>query len=248
MRRARLAFVLPAAAAVATLVPSAAAHEREYTLSRDWFLPYQGEHEIESRTFWDTRHGNATQEFEYEYGVTDWFAIEPGVEFKHDDEKDFEMEGVEMELRFHFGTFSYGRVLPALNLEYEHPLEDEPGEEDHVEAKLIAAVYGRDGQDFAANLNFGTSVESSGGDESEMTFGYVRPFGPLHDTEEAGWHREPRVGVEAINDFEEDHFKAGPLFVYRGTEHLNVLGSYVFGIDDRGDNGDELRIIVEWEF
>jgi len=36
--------------------------------------------------------------------------------------------------------------------------------------------------------------------------------------------------------------------VYRGTQHLNILGAYIFGLDDREENGDELRIIIEWEF
>jgi hypothetical protein len=246
MLRARFLAIPAAAAAVLLLAPAGRAHEREFTLSRDWFLPYQGEHEIESRTFWDTSHGNAVQEFEYEYGITDWFAIEPGVEFIHDDEKDFEMEGVELELRFHFWSFDYDRILPAFNIEYEHALESD--ESDHGELKFIASRYGHDGQDISVNLNVGREMESGGEGESEATVGYVRPLHALGPEDEAGFHRKPRIGVEAVDDFEEDHFGAGPLFVYRGTQHLNVLGAYIFGLNDRDENGDELRLIVEWEF
>src|SRR5262249_39743211 len=58
------------------VVPALArAHERDFTLSRDWHLPYAGENEIESRTFWQTKHNDWVQQFEYEYGVTDHIAL-----------------------------------------------------------------------------------------------------------------------------------------------------------------------------
>ena len=41
---------------------------------------------------------------------------------------------------------------------------------------------------------------------------------------------------------------AGPLFVYRGTKHLNILCAYIFGLNEREENGDQLRLIFEWEF
>jgi hypothetical protein len=226
--------------------PFALAHEREYTLSRDWFLPYKGESEVESRTFWDTRHNIATQEFEYEYGVTDWFGIEPGIEFVKDKGGDFELEAVDCEFRFHFGTFAYDKFLPALNVEYEHPTEGD--EKDRGELKLILSRYGQDGQDFTLNLNGGTELTSNGESESEMTFGYVRPFRSVDASSSAYFRDEPRFGVEAIHDFHESFNGLGPLFVYRGTKHLNMLASYVFGLNEREENADELRVILEWEF
>ena len=64
----------------------------------------------------------------------------------------------------------------------------------------------------------------------------------------AGWHRGARIGLEGVRDLEEDHTGAGPLLVWRESSHLNVLGAYVFGLNDREENGDQLRLIVEWEF
>ena len=239
---------LPTAAAfVCIACPSALAHEREYTLSRDWFLPYKGEHEIESRTFINTSHGEWVQEFEYEYGVTDWFAVEPGIEIKEKpDSNDIEIEAVELELRFHFLEFSYDKILPALNVEYEHPSESD--EVDSGELKFIFARYGEDGQDFAVNLNFGMELEDEHDGESEITFGYVRPLGGPNKSPEAGWHKEPRIGVEAIHDWDIGSNGLGPLVVYRGTEHLNLLVSYIFALDHVDETGDELRVIAEFEF
>ena len=246
MNRARSLAIPSAAVALLLLAPSSSAHEREFTLSRDWFLPYKGESEVESRTFWNTRNNSIRQQFEYEYGVTDWFAIEPGIEFHHDDEDSFKAEAIDFELRFHFLTFEYERVLPALNVEYEHALDSD--ENDHGELKGIVSWYGETGHDLTLNVNVGRELVSGGDHESEATFGYVRPFGELEPGDEAGLHSAPRFGVEAAEDFQEHHVGAGPLVVFRGTEHLNVLTSYIFGMNDRDQNGDELRLILEWEF
>lgn len=103
----------------------ARAHERDFTLSRDWHLPYAGEHEIEARSFWQPKPNALRQQFEYEYGVTEHFAIEPGLTFKKPNGDTFELEDIELELRFNFLEFGYERLLPAFNLEVEHRVEDE---------------------------------------------------------------------------------------------------------------------------
>jgi len=70
MTRSRRAVPVRGAAAGAlallALGGRASAHERDFTLSRDWHLPYAGENEIESRTFWDPRPNDVAQLFEYE--------------------------------------------------------------------------------------------------------------------------------------------------------------------------------------
>jgi hypothetical protein len=239
-------LILATAAILLLAAPSAIAHEREYTLSRDWFLPYKGESEVESRTFWDTRHNNVLQQFEYEYGITDWFAVEPGIAFVREGDEHFQVDAVDVELRFHFWQFAYDRFLPALNVEYEHPRLDE--EYDHGEIKLVLSRYGQDGQDYTFNLNGGRELTADGAREAEMTFGYVRPFRNVDASSSAYFRTEPRFGVEAVHDFQESFNGLGPLFVYRGTEHLNLLASYIFGLNEREENGDQLRVILEWEF
>jgi hypothetical protein len=159
---------------------------------------------------------------------------------------ELEVEAVDLELRFHFLQFAYDKFLPALNVEYEHPSEGD--EADRGELKFIVSRYGQDGQDFTFNLNGGTELESGGESESEVTFGYVRPFHEVDASSSAYFRTEPRFGVEAVHDFHEHFNGAGPLFVYRGTTHLNLLCAYIFGLNEREENGDQLRLIVEWEF
>jgi hypothetical protein len=223
------------------------AHEREFVQSRDWFLPYKGEHEFELRSFFDTSHGEFLGKFEYEFGVTSWFAIEPGLELKEKENGNYEVEGAELELRFHFWELEYGRWLPAVNLEYEQPFEDEPGEEPAIEVKTVLSRYGEDGKDFTINLNFGKQLSGEKESESELTAGFIMPLdkeaGPS-----AGWHDGLRAGVELVEDFEEGDLRIGPLLVYRLSGHWNFLTSYVFAINDRdGSNFDELAFILEFE-
>ncbi|MCE9593768.1 MAG: hypothetical protein K8S98_06210 [Planctomycetes bacterium] len=235
-------------AVVVALGAVASAHEREFTQSRDWFLPYQGEHEIELRNFFDTNTGDYKGQLEYEYGVTSWFAIEPGIEIKEKPNGEYEVEGAELEFRFHFLEFDYDKWLPALNVEYEQPFEDKDGDEPAVELKTVLSRYGKNGHDFTVNLNVGKQLSGEKESESEATAGYIMPLHP--DAEpSAGWHEGLRAGVELVQDFEEHDTRVGPLFVYRATGHWNVLGSYLFAVDDRGDtNSDQLTLILEFEF
>lgn len=227
---------------------SAQAHEREYTLSRDWFLPYQGEHEVEWRSFFDTTHGQYDAQFEYEYGVTEWFAIEPGLEVHEKEEGNLEVEGAELELRFHWGKFDYDKWLPALNVEYEQPFEDEPGEEPAIELKTVLSRYGESGHDFTVNLNFGKQISGEKESEGELTAGWVMPL-DANANDSAGWHHGARAGIEGIDDFRHGNARVGPLFVYRPSNHLNLLTSYAVAVDERDEgNFDELTVIVEWEF
>lgn len=237
-----------AAPACAALAPLAAAHEREFTQSRDWFLPYKGEHEIEWRSFFDTSHGSYRAQFEYEYGVTEYFAIEPGLELKEKENGEYEIEGAEIELRFHFGTFAYDKVLPALNVEYEQPFEDEDGEEPKIELKGVLSWYGESGHDFAINLNHGKQLSGEKEDESELTAGWVMPL-QAEAMPSAGWHQGTRAGLEFVQEFEEDFSRAGPLLVFRSTNHFNALAQYGFALNDRNEgNFDQLTLILEWEF
>jgi hypothetical protein len=233
-------------AGLALLCLAASAHEREFTQSRDWFLPYKGEHEFELRNYIDTSNGGYKGQVEYEYGVTDWFAVEPGFEIIEKEDGKFEAEAAELELRFHWLEFAYERWLPALNVEYEHPFEDEPGEEPAFELKSVLSRYGENGMDFTVNLNVGKQLAGEKESESELTAGMILPLGG--DGGAAGWHQGGRVGVEALDDFRHGDVRAGPLFVYRATSHWNFLTSYMFGVNDRdGSNFDQLTVILEFE-
>lgn len=240
--------ILLSALFLVSLSTLAAAHEREFTQSRDWFLPYQGEHEVELRNYFDTSSGAFRGQLEYEYGVTSWFAVEPGIEFKEKDNGELEVEGADFELRFHFLELEYGKWLPALNLEYEQPFEDEEHEEPAAEIKTVLSRYGSNGVDFSVNLNYGKQLSGEKESESELTAGLIMPF-EADAVPSAGWHQGARFGVELVDDFEEHDWRVGPLVVYRATNHWNVLANYLVATNDRdGSNFDQLTLIVEFEF
>src|SRR5262245_29728060 len=95
MRSPLLRLLAPPAFACA-FGESSSAHEREFTQSRDWHLPFRGEHEFELRSFFDTSHGDFRGQIEYEYGVTSHFAFEPGIEIRENEDDHYEVEAAEV--------------------------------------------------------------------------------------------------------------------------------------------------------
>jgi hypothetical protein len=239
-----LRTTLRTTALVLAAAGSAAAHERDFTLSRDWHLPYPGEFEVESRSFWGTHSHDFTQMFELEYGISKHFAIEPGVSFVKVDGDSVDYDAFDTELRFNLFDFELGKILPALNVEYEHP--DSSEEPDMGELKLILTRYDVDGQDLTVNFNVGQELENGGKTENEITAGYVHGIGPIG--EGGPQPGEVKAGVEFIHQFDDVHTGLGPLVTYKVSEHLHVLGAFVVALNDRPDNEDQVRVIVEWEF
>ena len=236
----------------------ASAHERDFTLSRDWHLPYAGENEFESRTFWDPKPNDLAQQFEYEYGVSDHFAIEPGVKLLKPNGDDFELKVVECEFRFNFRDFDYGKLLPAFNIEYEHRVGDElemesinpdfEAEKQAVEFKGILSWYPEPGEDFTLNVNVGRlDGEDETEWESEMTFGYLHKLDFVPGLESKD--HPTGVGVEFLQQFSGEHFtEIGPVVSWRATPHLHVLATALYAVNRREEHNDELRLILEWEF
>src|SRR4249920_2237528 len=99
----------------------AEAHHRDFVFLRDWYLPFAGENEIEYRLTHNNRNNEFLHEIEFEHGITDHFAIEPGIEWHQQDGEKFHLDGFDVELRFNFMKAAMYTVLPALNVEYEHP-------------------------------------------------------------------------------------------------------------------------------
>ena len=118
------------------IVASAQAHHRDFTFIRDWYLPFAGEREIESRTSYEPKTRALQQEFEFEMGITKNFAIEPGIGFHQEPGDKTHLDEWDIELRFNFMDFAYNKVLPAINLEYENPINT--AESKNAKLKLIA--------------------------------------------------------------------------------------------------------------
>ena len=245
-------------AAVASVGSTARAHERDFAFSRDWHLPYKGEFEVESRTFWKDRHNDLLQQFEAEYGIADHFAIEPGLALKRENADEFKVESADLELRFNFREFGYGKLLPGFNLEYERRIEDENGagganaEEEpknDVELKSLVSWYSEAGDDLTLNLNLGRGFGGEGESEweTELTAGWVRPFDLFGGT--PGGKHEFKAGVELVRQMIQEHgLGVGPVITWRATEHLHLVATALIALRERDENSDEFRLILEWEF
>lgn len=225
---------------------SAHAHHRDFTFMRDWYLPYAGEREIESRLSYVGKTREVFQETEFEIGISKHFAIEPGFAFHGMAGEKTHIDEYGMELRFNFGEFETNKVLYALNVGYENPVDS--AEAKRGELQFIASVYTPKGEDISVNLNIGTELNLTKQKESEITFGYVRPLTPIDSVDEmhemTGW----RGGFESVFDFQEHNFYIGPTLVRRQSKHLNALISYLFAANHRSTSNDIAKLIFEWEF
>ncbi len=201
---------------------------------------------MEYRLTHNNRNNEFVHEFEFEHGITDHFAIEPGIEFHQQDAEKVHLDGFDIEARFNFGQAKVNQILPALNLEYEHPFDTE--EADHGEIKFILSYFTPQGEDFSLNLNFGQELEKEKAKESEIQFGYVRPLQKLVTEKNHGYKIGLRGGFEARYDFQEHFFQIGPTVAFEKDEHFNVIAHYFFGVNERHSNTDGFRVIAEWEF
>jgi hypothetical protein len=257
----RRPFARPIAGALALAACAglASAHERDFTLSRDWHLPYAGENEVESRTFWDPKPNDLAQQFEYEYGITDHIAIEPGVKFLKPNGDAFKLKTVDCELRFNFRDFGFNTLLPAFNVEYEHRVGEEieldsanpdfEAEKQAIEVKGILSWYTEQGDDLTLNVNVGrVDGEEDSEWESEATFGYLRKLDSI-----GGWEPPKEhpigVGVEVLQQFSHEKFtEIGPTVSWRASKNLHLLMTALYAVNHRDVHSDELRLILEWEF
>ena len=195
--------------ALLALAGRASAHERDFTLSRDWHLPYAGEHEIE--------------------------------------------------LRFNFLDFGYGKLLPAFNLEYEHrvggelesenPNRDFEAEEQAFEVKGILFCCTERGEDFTVNVNVGRVWEEHESEfEGETTFGCLRTLDFIPGWESPADH-PIGIGLEFLQQLSKDKFsEIGPVVTSRASKNLHVLMTALYAIYHRDEHNDELRLVLEWEF
>ena len=226
----------------AFLPKQAQAHERDFTLLRDWYLPYQFEREIEYR-FTHIKGGDFNaHELEFEYGINNHFAIEPGIEWVKEEGGKLHVDGYDIELRFNFGEFATNKFLPAINVEYEHPVDAE--EDDHAELKFIGSMYDDYGNDLSINLNVGWALENRKERESELAIGFMHPSRPGMGHRQQGW----KYGVEFLHTLEgaDRYTVLGPSVGYRANEHFHLLATYGFGINNADDR--TFKMVAEFEF
>jgi len=228
-------------------VRSAEAHHRDFVFLRDWYLPYANENEMEYRLTHNNRMNEFLHEVEFEHGITDHFAIEPGIEWHQQDAEKFHLDGMDVELRFNFGEAKMNAILPALNVDYEQPFDTE--ESDAARLKFILSYFTPAGEDFSLNLVGEQEMKNEKLKESEIDFGYVRPLQKLVTEKHHGYKIGLRGGFEARYNTGHSHFfNIGPTLAFEKDEHFNLIAHYFFGLNKRHENTDGFRFIIEWEF
>ncbi len=240
-----LRLLLVSASLLSLCAARASAQEREFTLSRDWFLPGVGEHELELRSRFDTRHGEFFGELEYEHGLTDWFTIEPEFEFQKVGDEDLEADSAALVLRFHALDFAPDKLLPALNAEFEFPFHAD--DDMYSELQFVLSRYGSSGNDMTLNFSAGQTLEGPLVRHDELTLGFLHNFGgKLHTGED--WGEDKGLGLEFSEEFQDHLMKLGPVFKLRASHGVNLVASYVVGLNERDANSDLLSLILEYEF
>lgn len=223
---------------------SAQAHHRDFTFIRDWYLPFPGEREIESRTSIDGKTGATQQEFEFEIGLTKHFAIEPGVGFHQESGEKTRLDEWDIEFRFNFMDFAYNRILPALNIEYENPANT--AESKNGKLKFIFSLYTPDGDDYSMNVNMIQNLSVDKEKSSEFLFGYSHAFGAKSNDEEE--RAMVRGGFEYLQNLKSHDQWLGPVAAVRINKHLNSIFTYLIAINHKDEINNQLKFIFEWEF
>jgi hypothetical protein len=207
---------------------SAFAHERYFIFTYGWFTPSRFEREFEL-TYDHFRGGAGFAQVELEYGVSDRWVVAPYALFSQEDGK-FKFAGWQLEQRYRFGDFSYGRVLPAVYFEV-HKENEEPFE---LEAKLIGSYMPNARWIASGNLIVERKIESDARTEVGYSVGLARIYKNLS------------VGVEAKGNFLENQHFFGPAIGFGvGPGSKILLGG---GIGFGQDTPARVRVLFEKEF
>jgi len=216
----------------------ARASERDFPFTYDWLQAFKGEREIALHSRYRARGRVFTQLVEFEYGVTNRFAIAPYVEFEREGSGRLRYEAAKLEARYQLGAYRFGRILPGLYLEYEQPREGK-GE---IEAKIILSRYDKDGGDLSLNLILARELEAGANYEKGLSLGYVRPLGS------ATSRARVRGGFEYLQDFESGRINAGPVISFSPSADSRIVAGYAPAINRKNDNKDEFRLVAEYHW
>lgn len=214
--------------ALLTLAAVGSADQRYFTFTYDWNTPSKFEREFEV-TYDHFRNGTGFGQLEFEYGVSDRWMVAPYILFDQDHGKS-QIAGFQLEQRYRFGDFQYGRVLPAVYFE----VHKENHSSYELEGKLIGS-YMPNG-DWIASGNFIVEqhVETGAKTEIEYAFGISRIYSNFN------------VGVETKGSFLENEHILGPCVGFVVGDRMKVsLGAMKsFG---KGDVS-QVRLLFEKEF
>jgi hypothetical protein len=221
------------------------AHRRDFPNTYDWRQPSKGEMEIESNTQYKGGDNSTKQALEFEYGVTDRFAVAPYVVFEREAGGNLRYHEWKVETRYQLGKYKTNRILTGLYLEYaQERSEDGKKGAKELEGKIILSRYDRHGGDLSLNLVAEHILNADKGEEDwekKYSFGYVRPLG--HN------RFETRGGFEWIHNLTDREINAGPVLAFAPAANTWVTMGVAFPLNKRGEgNGTQLRLLAEYEF
>lgn len=196
---------------------------------------YKFEDEHESGDSWGV-------ETKLEYGVTDYWKTEVGVEVEDEgNDEDAEATKLIFENKFQLAPKGALIVDPGLKLEYAHSLQ---GGADEIEAELLLAkTIGQ----FSHGAEIGIAHEVGDGsdDDAEYSFNY----GVKYNFEE-----EMAIGVEWYSnfgdfdsDFDEQEHKVGPVVYGEAFEAIEYQAGVLVGVSDEAPDAT-LKLVLGYEF
>jgi hypothetical protein len=216
------------ATGLAAMSALAAAHERFFVFTYDWFTPARFEREFEF-TYDHFQSGNGFGQIEFEYGVTDRWVVAPYLLVEHKNGK-AKLAGWQLEQRYRLGEFAYGKVLPAVYFE----VHKESHKAYELEGKLIGSYMPNSKWIASGNFIVEQKIESG----ARMEFGYAAGIARIFPK----WS----VGLEAKGNFLANEHIFGPtvgLNLGLGTK-LNIGVGQSFGRAAES----RVRVLFEKEF
>lgn len=216
------------AGALLALTAIALSDQRYFIQTYDWNTPSRFEREIEF-TYDHFRDGTGFGQLELEYGVTDRWMVAPYILFEHDGGK-AKIAGFQLEQRYRFGDFHYGRVLPAIYFE----VHKDNHESFELEGKLIGSYQPNADWIASGNLIMEQHIEKGAKHELGYAAGVSRIYSNFN------------VGLETKGNFLENEHIFGPTvgFIVGDRTKLSLGAFHSFG---KGD-ASSVRLLFEKEF
>lgn len=209
-------------------VSLAVADQRMFVSTYDWFTP--GRHERETEITYDMlRDHTGFAQLEFEYGVTDRWLIAPYILFSSEGGRE-KFAGLQLEQRYRFGDFHYGRLLPAVYFEV-HKENTSPYE---LEGKLIETYMPNANWIVSGNLILEHRLETGARAEVGYSIGVSRIY------------RTFNIGFEAKGNFLDNEHLIGPTVGF----NINPSSKLLFGagLAVGHDTVSRLRVLFEKEF
>ncbi|HVT12572.1 MAG TPA: hypothetical protein VHE55_09910 [Fimbriimonadaceae bacterium] len=210
------------------LASFAMSDQRYFIQTYDWNTPAQFEREIEL-TYDQFQGGAGFGQIEFEYGLTDRWMVAPYLLLEREGGKT-KVAGFQLEQRYRFGDFHYGRVLPAVYFE----VHKENHESYELEGKLIGSYLPNEKWIASGNFIVEQHIEKGAKTEIGYAAGLSRTYASYN------------VGIETKGNFLENEHIVGPTvgFIVGDRAKISVGAFYSFG---KGD-ASVVRVLFEKEF